>query len=285
MGIGSYLLNKLEMAMQQRGVLMVALIEGKTGSYVYINGPSIGLSNKMTDLAQLAVKMADYEAALAHLTAKVTNPSAKPEVLIDVTAAASGPPAEVLVQEDAATQGNMSKVEQILEVLVQDEVDDVVDNMKLIEAASSSRQNTTAIEEELAEAVTAAKGKASTIEEKLEKEMASAKGKESVVEEELAEQMIAEKEEIATAKKNLADEEIAIKGEASFAEEQLVESAAPGKEKVMPDADAEQAAKHLEEEMNLIQSKSKPAETEVSAADRVDPAVIAAIHAMHKVKA
>lgn len=273
MGIGSYLMNKLEMAMQQRGVLMVAPIEGKTGSYVYINGPSIGLSNKMTDLAQLAVKMADYEAALAHLTAKVTNAIAKPQVLIDVTAAASGPPAEVLVQEAAAAQGNMSKVEQILEVLVQDEVDDVVDNMKLIEAASSSRQNTTAIEEELAEAVTAAKGNASAIEEKLGKEMASAKGKESVVEEELAEQMIAEKEEIATAKKKLADEEIAIKGEASFAEEQLV------------DADAEQAAKHLEEEMNLIQSKSKPAETEVSAADRVDPAVIAAIHTMHKVKA
>jgi len=79
MGIGSYLLNKLEMSMIKKGVLQVSDIEDKPGKYVFINGNSIGLSNKMSDFTSLAAKMSDYETALAHLTAKITLPAPKVE--------------------------------------------------------------------------------------------------------------------------------------------------------------------------------------------------------------
>jgi len=37
-----------------------------------MNGGSVGLSNKLNDFASLAVRMSDYESALAHLTSKLT---------------------------------------------------------------------------------------------------------------------------------------------------------------------------------------------------------------------
>merc|ERR1711990_1323335 len=48
MGLGKYLLDKLEISMQGKGVLQVAKVDGHAGNFVYINGRSVGLSNKLS---------------------------------------------------------------------------------------------------------------------------------------------------------------------------------------------------------------------------------------------
>merc|ERR1711991_751283 len=82
MGLGKYLLDKLEISMTGKGVLQVDKVQGKNGNYVYVNGRSVGLSNKLSDFSTLAAKMSAYEAVLAKLTAKIakvkTIPHAKP---------------------------------------------------------------------------------------------------------------------------------------------------------------------------------------------------------------
>merc|ERR1711881_320490 len=59
------------LSMLSKGVLQVDKIGGKKGNFVYINGRSVGLSNKLNDFASLAAKMSVYEAVLAKLTAKL----------------------------------------------------------------------------------------------------------------------------------------------------------------------------------------------------------------------
>merc|ERR1711934_1311540 len=59
MGLGKYLVDK---------------VEGKAGNFVYINGRSVGLSNKLSDFASLASRMTTYESVLAKLTARITAP-------------------------------------------------------------------------------------------------------------------------------------------------------------------------------------------------------------------
>merc|ERR1712072_1035512 len=53
MGLGKYLLDKL-------------------GNFVFLNGHSVGLSNKLSDFAALAARMTTYESVLAKLTSKLT---------------------------------------------------------------------------------------------------------------------------------------------------------------------------------------------------------------------
>merc|ERR1712054_251424 len=60
-GLVNYLLDKLEEAMMGRGVLEVDKISGKRGNYVFINGRSVGLSNKLNDFSKLAAPMGVYE--------------------------------------------------------------------------------------------------------------------------------------------------------------------------------------------------------------------------------
>merc|ERR1712054_609694 len=48
---------------------------GKKGHYVYINGRSVGLSNKLNDFASLAARMSVYENVLAKLTSKLPSTS------------------------------------------------------------------------------------------------------------------------------------------------------------------------------------------------------------------
>merc|ERR1711912_81247 len=72
MGLGKYLLDRLEVSMMLRDVLQVDKVPGKSGNFVYMNGGAVGLSNKLNDFASLAVRMSDYESALAHLTSKLT---------------------------------------------------------------------------------------------------------------------------------------------------------------------------------------------------------------------
>merc|ERR1712054_440268 len=55
-----------------KDLLQVDKVPGKSGDFVYMNGGSVGLSNKLNDFASLAVRMSDYESALAKLTSKLT---------------------------------------------------------------------------------------------------------------------------------------------------------------------------------------------------------------------
>merc|ERR1711871_1155801 len=71
MGLGRYLLTKLEIAMQGTGALEVDKIEGKAGNFVFINAHAVGLSAKLSDFESLAVAMPNYEKTLAGLTAKL----------------------------------------------------------------------------------------------------------------------------------------------------------------------------------------------------------------------
>ena len=47
-------------------------VEGKSGNFVFLNGHSVGLSNKLNDFESLAVRMNKYEAGLAKLTASLS---------------------------------------------------------------------------------------------------------------------------------------------------------------------------------------------------------------------
>merc|ERR1712031_30670 len=72
MGLGKYLLLKLEASMSKKGVLQVDKISEKSGNWVYLNGHAVGLSNKLNDFESLAVRMSHYEATLAKLTAALS---------------------------------------------------------------------------------------------------------------------------------------------------------------------------------------------------------------------
>jgi len=72
MGLGKYLLTKLEMSMVKKGVLQVDKIDGKAGNWVFLNGHAVGLSNKLNDFEGLAVRMGTYETTLAKLTASLS---------------------------------------------------------------------------------------------------------------------------------------------------------------------------------------------------------------------
>merc|ERR1712100_1016563 len=74
MGLGKYLLDKLEQSMLAKGVLQVDKVQGKAGNFVYVNGRSVGLPNKLNDFAKLAARMSVYESVLAKLTAKLSVP-------------------------------------------------------------------------------------------------------------------------------------------------------------------------------------------------------------------
>merc|ERR1712146_833531 len=76
MGLGKYLLSKLEIAMQGKGALEVDKIEGKSGNFVFINGHAVGLSSRLSDFEQLAVRMPAFESVLAKLTKVAVKKSA-----------------------------------------------------------------------------------------------------------------------------------------------------------------------------------------------------------------
>merc|ERR1712093_689953 len=65
MGLGKYLLLKLEESMLTKGVLQVDKVSNHAGNWVFLNGRAVGLSNKLNDFESLAVRMGHYEATLA----------------------------------------------------------------------------------------------------------------------------------------------------------------------------------------------------------------------------
>merc|ERR1712028_219728 len=75
---GKYLLEKTNNAMSAKGVLQVDKVDGKSGNWVFLNGRAVGLSNKLNDFEGLAVRMANYEATLAKLTATLSGKHIKP---------------------------------------------------------------------------------------------------------------------------------------------------------------------------------------------------------------
>merc|ERR1719163_2271487 len=72
LGLGKYLLSKLEIAMQKTGALEVDKVAEKAGNYVFINAHAVGLSSKLSDFEGLAVAMSHYEKTLASLTGTLT---------------------------------------------------------------------------------------------------------------------------------------------------------------------------------------------------------------------
>jgi len=77
LGLGKYLMDRLETSMLGKGVLQVDKVAGKSGHYVYMNGRSVGLSSKLNDFASLASRMSVYEAVLSKLTAKLPTKTTK----------------------------------------------------------------------------------------------------------------------------------------------------------------------------------------------------------------
>merc|ERR1711912_158163 len=77
MGLGKYLLSKVEGNMQKSGILEVDHIGGKAGNYVFVNPLSVGLSSKLSDFEGLAVRMTHYRKTLAKLTGKLARKHAK----------------------------------------------------------------------------------------------------------------------------------------------------------------------------------------------------------------
>merc|ERR1711977_572949 len=71
MGLGKYLLSKVEGNMQKSGILEVDRIGGKAGNFVFVNAHSVGLSSKLSDFEGLSVRMTHYQKALAKLTGKL----------------------------------------------------------------------------------------------------------------------------------------------------------------------------------------------------------------------
>merc|ERR1712094_149523 len=78
MGLGKYLLLKMQESMLGKGVLQVDKVSNHAGNFVFINGRAVGLSNKLNDFESLAVRMGHYEATLAKLTASLAGKKHSP---------------------------------------------------------------------------------------------------------------------------------------------------------------------------------------------------------------
>jgi len=76
-GLGKYLLSKVESNMQEKGVLEVDHVEGKSGNFVFINAHAVGLSSKLSDFEELAVRMHTYQAVLSKMTKHAEPAAAK----------------------------------------------------------------------------------------------------------------------------------------------------------------------------------------------------------------
>merc|ERR1712167_159247 len=78
MGLGKYLLLRMQESMLGKGVLQVDKVANHAGNFVFLNGRAVGLSNKLNDFESLAVRMGHYEATLAKLTASLAGKKKKP---------------------------------------------------------------------------------------------------------------------------------------------------------------------------------------------------------------
>merc|ERR1712006_57788 len=70
MGLGKYLLTKVEDSMEGTGVLEVDKVAEQSGNFVFVNGHAVGLSSKLSDFETLAVRMSAYESSGPSLPAR-----------------------------------------------------------------------------------------------------------------------------------------------------------------------------------------------------------------------
>jgi hypothetical protein len=77
MGLGKYLLSKVEINMQGKGILEVDRITGKPGNWVFINGHSVGLSSRLSTFESLATRMSTYTSVLGKMTGKLAAKTAR----------------------------------------------------------------------------------------------------------------------------------------------------------------------------------------------------------------
>jgi hypothetical protein len=74
MGLGKYLLSRVEGAMMGTGLLEVDKVATKSGNFVFVNGHAVGLSASVSFFEALATRMSLYEATLAKLTGNLAKP-------------------------------------------------------------------------------------------------------------------------------------------------------------------------------------------------------------------
>jgi len=78
MGIGKYLLKKLQNSIQGKGCLEISRVGvARRNHKVFINSRAVGLSNKVADFKRLAVTMVTYEKTLAMLTTMLAKRAVK----------------------------------------------------------------------------------------------------------------------------------------------------------------------------------------------------------------
>jgi hypothetical protein len=77
MGLGKYLLFKLEGAMTKKGALSVGRVHGKSGNFVMVDAHAVGLSSRLKSFEEIAVRMSSYESTLAKLTASLSGKKGK----------------------------------------------------------------------------------------------------------------------------------------------------------------------------------------------------------------
>jgi hypothetical protein len=77
MGLGKYLLAKVETNMQKSGILEVDRVSGKSGNFVFVNAQAVGLSSKLSDFASLAVRMTQYQNTLTAMANAVAGKAKK----------------------------------------------------------------------------------------------------------------------------------------------------------------------------------------------------------------
>jgi hypothetical protein len=74
MGLGKYLLSRVEDGMMGTGLLEVDKVADKSGNFVFVNGHAVGLSASVSFFEELAVHMSLYEHTLATLTGDLAKP-------------------------------------------------------------------------------------------------------------------------------------------------------------------------------------------------------------------
>jgi hypothetical protein len=79
-GIGKYLLTRLAASMEKKGILQVSKITNRRGTYVFVNGHTVGLSNKLKSFTKLAMSMKAYQSALHNLTKKIVKGKTKKHI-------------------------------------------------------------------------------------------------------------------------------------------------------------------------------------------------------------
>jgi len=80
-GIGKYLLNKLEASLGDKGVLQVS--SAGRSSVVFLNGGKLGLSNRLSDFQKLGVSMGMFSGTLKKLTTILTKiPASKAKAVV-----------------------------------------------------------------------------------------------------------------------------------------------------------------------------------------------------------